>query len=204
VLPNRVEAAARALPANRGGGPICQRPHPRCHRPRMSKRSKSSAQAREWPTPLDAGWTVVYVETPELAASVRSRARPPNRPSAARGVIRRGKPSHSTVPPQRPPSLSTLKRGNATRVVVGHPKRKGWRAWIRPQPLLQLMKEARGFDVIAIAAATDTSRKQSAGLGSAYCHSRSSGIAMPGEWSSPPYAPALPSGCIPVSSFRIW
>jgi two-component system sensor histidine kinase KdpD len=39
-----------------------------------------------------------------------------------------------------------------TRVVLGAPKRRGWRAWLRPSAATELALRARDFDVITIAA----------------------------------------------------
>ena len=36
---------------------------------------------------------------------------------------------------------------NATRLIVGAPKRRGWRAWLRPSTATELVRRARGFDV---------------------------------------------------------
>jgi two-component system sensor histidine kinase KdpD len=40
----------------------------------------------------------------------------------------------------------------ATRVVVGAPKRRGWRALLRPSTSTELVRRARGFDVVTVAA----------------------------------------------------
>jgi two-component system sensor histidine kinase KdpD len=40
---------------------------------------------------------------------------------------------------------------HATRVIVGAPKRRGWRALLRPSASAQLVMNARGFDVITVA-----------------------------------------------------
>ncbi len=102
---------------------------------------------------LDAGWIVVYVETPELLRL--SEAERDRRIDLLRLAESLGA---ETVTLDGPSAAATIveyaQTRNATRVVVGHPKRKGWRAWIRPSTATQLMKEARGFDVITIAAAT--------------------------------------------------
>jgi two-component system, OmpR family, sensor histidine kinase KdpD len=41
---------------------------------------------------------------------------------------------------------------HATRVIVGAPKRRGWRAWLRPSTATELVRNAVGFDVMLIAA----------------------------------------------------
>ena len=42
---------------------------------------------------------------------------------------------------------------NATRVIVGAPKRRGLRAWLRPSTATELVRRARDFDVVLIAPA---------------------------------------------------
>ncbi len=44
---------------------------------------------------------------------------------------------------------------NATRVIVGAPKRRGWRTWLRPSTPQQLIRHARTFDVVTIAVAEE-------------------------------------------------
>ncbi|EQD33079.1 sensor histidine kinase KdpD, partial [mine drainage metagenome] len=46
-----------------------------------------------------------------------------------------------------------------TRVLVGAPKRHGWRAWARASTSTVLVKQARGFDVIVVAPAGRTKRQ---------------------------------------------
>ena len=53
---------------------------------------------------------------------------------------------------------------NATRVIVGTPKRHGWRAWLRPSTATQLIRHARGFDVTAIARPERLQAHPTAGL----------------------------------------
>ncbi|MGB6488234.1 MAG: hypothetical protein WBE91_15265, partial [Steroidobacteraceae bacterium] len=48
----------------------------------------------------------------------------------------------------------------ATRVMVGAPKRRGWRAWLRPSAATQLLHQARGFDVVVIAPADSAVRQR--------------------------------------------
>ncbi len=50
------------------------------------------------------------------------------------------------------PRRSTRAMRHATRVIVGAPKRHGWRAWLRPSTATELMRRARGFDLLLIAA----------------------------------------------------
>ena len=76
---------------------------------------------------------------------------------------------------------------NATRVIVGAPKRRGWRAWLRPSTSTQLMRHARGFDVTAIAA-PDRVRSRALHRGSeqrsAESPQPSAGGATAGRWRS--------------------
>jgi two-component system sensor histidine kinase KdpD len=51
----------------------------------------------------------------------------------------------------------------ATRVIVGSPKRKGWWSWLQSSTPTQLVKQARGFDVISIAAPDQTTPRSSPG-----------------------------------------
>jgi two-component system, OmpR family, sensor histidine kinase KdpD len=148
---NRVEAAARALPTNRGrfaNDRILVAIGPDSQAEQLVRAGKRMADA------LDAGWIVVYVETPELlrlSETERDRRIDLLRLAESLGA--------EAVTLDGPSAAATLldyaQTRNATRVVVGHPKRKGWRAWIRSSTVTQLIKDAKGFDVITIAAATE-------------------------------------------------
>jgi two-component system sensor histidine kinase KdpD len=104
---------------------------------------------------LDAEWTVVYVETPmllrlsdeqrnrridvlRLAESLGAESVTLDGPSAAGALVEYAETRH------------------ATRVIVGAPKRRGWRAWLRPSTATELARRARGFDVVLIASAGRT------------------------------------------------
>jgi two-component system, OmpR family, sensor histidine kinase KdpD len=148
---DRVEAAARALPVNRGKGRfandrILVAIGPDEQADQLVRAGKRMADA------LDASWIVVYVETPELLRL--SEAERDRRIDLLRLAESLGA---ETVTLDGPSAAATLveyaQTRNATRVVVGHPKRKGWRAWIRSSTTTQLIRHATGFDVIAIAAA---------------------------------------------------
>ena len=155
---DRVEAAARALPNNRGrsrfaNDRILVAVGPDEQAEQLVRAGKRMADA------LDAGWFVVYVETPELlklAEADRDRRIDILRLAESLGA--------ETVTLDGPSAAATLleyaQTRNVTRVVVGHAKRKGWRAWIRPSTTTQLVKEARGFDVITIAAAPDATPRR--------------------------------------------
>ena len=155
---DRVEAAARALPTNSGrfaNDRILVAVGPDSQAEQLIRAGKRMADA------LDAGWIVVYVETPELLRL--SEAERDRRVDLLRLAESLGA---ETVTLDGPSAAATLleyaQTRNATRVVVGHPKRKGWRAWIRSSTATQLIKNAKGFDVITIAAATEsTSRRRS-------------------------------------------
>jgi two-component system sensor histidine kinase KdpD len=161
---DRVEAAARALPANRGKGRfandrILVAVGPDEQAEQLVRAGKRMADA------LDASWIVVYVETPELLRL--SEAERDRRIDLLRLAESLGA---ETVTLDGPSAAATLieyaQTRNATRVVVGHPKRKGWRAWIRASTATQLTRGAHGFDVIIIAAASETTpRRNNGGLG---------------------------------------
>ncbi len=101
---------------------------------------------------LDAEWTVVYVETPELlrlSEDERNRRIDLLRLAESLGgeTVTLDGPSAAAVIAEYAPTR------HATRVLVGSSTRRGWRAWLRPSTASQLMRLARGFDVIVIAPA---------------------------------------------------
>ena len=98
---------------------------------------------------LDAQWTVVYVETPELLRlpeTERNRRIDLLRLAESLGA--------ETVTLDGPRAAGTLieyaRTRKASRVLVGAPKRRGWRAWLRPSTATELVRRARGFDVITL------------------------------------------------------
>src|SRR5450756_117833 len=98
---------------------------------------------------LHARWLVVYVETPDLLRlpeAERNRGIDLLRLAESLGA--------ESVTLDGPSASATLveyaQTRNATRVIVGSPKRWGWRAWLRPSTATQLIRHARGFDVTAI------------------------------------------------------
>lgn len=106
---------------------------------------------------LDAAWSVVYVETPELlrlSQHERNRRIDLLRLAESLGA--------ETVTLDGPTAAEALIEyahiRNATRVIVGAPKRRGWRAWLRPSTTTELARKAKSFDVIAIAPA-DTAKR---------------------------------------------
>jgi two-component system sensor histidine kinase KdpD len=103
---------------------------------------------------LDAQWTVVYVETPDLlrlSAIERNRRIDLLRLAESLGAetVTLDGPSAAKV------LLEYAQTRNATRLVIGAPKRRGLRAWWRPSTTTEIVRRARGFDVITIGATED-------------------------------------------------
>ena len=48
---------------------------------------------------------------------------------------------------------------------IGAPKRRGWRAWLRPSTTTELVRKARGFDVITIGVADEHAQPTARGAG---------------------------------------
>ncbi len=101
---------------------------------------------------LDAQWSVVYVETPSLlrlSEAQRNRRIDVLRLAESLGA--------ETVTLDGPSAADALveyaQTRHATRVIVGSPKRRGWRAWLRPSTATELARRARGFDIVQIASA---------------------------------------------------
>src|SRR6516164_8614336 len=148
---DRVEAAARALPVDRAqtriaGDRVLVAVGPDEQAPELVRAGKRMADA------LDAEWTVVYVETPallRLSEAARNRRIDVLRLAESLGG--------ETVTLDGPSAAATLAEyahvRNATRLIVGAPKRRGWRAWLRPSTATELVRRARGFDVVMIAPA---------------------------------------------------
>ncbi len=145
----RVEAASRALQPERASGRIAGERvlvavGPDAQAEQLVRTGKRMADA------LAASWTVVYVETPALlrlsetdrnrrisvlclAESLGAEAVTLDGPSAAAAL------------------LEYAQTRRATRLIVGAPKRRGWRAWTRASTSTTLVRQARGFDVLVIA-----------------------------------------------------
>jgi len=148
---DRVEAASRALPVDRAqarlaGDRLLVAVGPDEQAPELVRAGKRMADA------LDAEWTVVYVETPallRLSEAARNRRIDVLRLAESLGG--------ETVTLDGPSAAATLAEyahvRHATRVIVGAPKRRGWRAWLRPSTATELVRRARGFDVVMIAPA---------------------------------------------------
>ncbi len=79
---------------------------------------------------------------------------------------------------------------HVTRVIVGSPKRYGWRALLRPSAAIELARRARGFDVITVAATESASER----LG-ARPRRAPSGRPRPIRWSRYAWAVALAAAC---------
>src|SRR5262245_58744943 len=108
---------------------------------------------------LDAQWSVVYVETPELlrlSAAERNRRIDLLRLAESLGAetVTLDGPSAAQV------LLEYARTRNATRLVIGAPKRRGLRAWLRPSTTTAIVRKARGFDVITIGASGESSAPQ--------------------------------------------
>ncbi|HKU16347.1 MAG TPA: sensor histidine kinase KdpD [Steroidobacteraceae bacterium] len=115
---------------------------------------------------LDAHWSVVYVETPQLlrlSTADRNRRIDLLRLAESLGA--------ETVTLDGPSAAQALleyaRTRKATRLVVGAAKRTGWRAWLRPSTTTEIVRQARGFDVITIGVAegvrNDEARPEIAG-----------------------------------------
>jgi len=158
---DRVEAAARALPEDKtrlriAGDRILVAVGPDAQSEQLVRVGKRMSDA------LDAQWTVVYVETPRLlrlADSDRNRRIEVLRLAESLGA--------ETVTLDGPSAAETLieyaQTRHATRVIVGAPKRRGWRAILRPSASVQLVMGARGFDVITVATTERTAIRPAAG-----------------------------------------
>jgi two-component system, OmpR family, sensor histidine kinase KdpD len=151
---DRVEAASRALPVDRAqarlaGDRLLVAVGPDEQAPELVRAGKRMADA------LDAEWTVVYVETPallKLSEAARNRRIDVLRLAESLGG--------ETVTLDGPSAAATLAEyaqvRHATRVIVGAPKRQGWRAWLRASTATELVRRAHGFDLVMIAPAAHT------------------------------------------------
>jgi len=158
---DRVEAAARALPEDRtrtrlAGDRILVAVGPDAQSEQLVRVGKQMSDA------LDADWTVVYVETPRLLRlpdSDRNRRVEVLRLAESLGA--------ETVTLDGPSPAETLieyaQTRHATRVIVGAPKRRGWRAVLRPSASVHLVENARGFDVLTVATTERTAVRPAAG-----------------------------------------
>ena len=147
----RVEAASRAM---RSAGPgariagdhILVAVGPDLQAEQLVRTGKRTADA------FAARWTVVYVETPallRLSDADRNRRIAVLRLAESLGA--------ETVTLDGPSAAAALleyaQMRGATRILVGTPKRRGWRAWVRGSTSSTLVKRAKGFDVVVVAPA---------------------------------------------------
>ncbi len=147
----RVEAAARELQPQHGRGRIAGERilvavGPDEQAEQLVRAGKRMSDA------LAAGWSVVYVETPallRLSDAERNRRIAVLRLAESLGA--------ETVTLDGPSAAAALleyaQTRRATRVLVGAPKRRGWRGWTRASTSNLLVTQARGFDVIVVAPA---------------------------------------------------
>ncbi|HEY2591328.1 MAG TPA: sensor histidine kinase KdpD [Steroidobacteraceae bacterium] len=99
---------------------------------------------------LDANWIVVYIETPALLKMSDAQR------NRRIDILRLGESlGAETVTIDGPTATEALleyaQTRNATRVIVGAPKRSGLKALLRPSTATELARRARGFDVITVA-----------------------------------------------------
>ena len=99
---------------------------------------------------LDAEWTAVYVETPalqRLSAAERDRRVDILRlaESLGAGTVTLDGTTAATA------LIEYVRTRGITRVLVGEPKRRGWRALWRTSTATELVTRAQGFDVLVVA-----------------------------------------------------
>ena len=107
---------------------------------------------------LDAEWTAVYVETPalqRLSAAERDRRIDVLRlaESLGAGTVTLDGTTAATA------LLEYARTRGATRIVVGEPKRRGWRRWLRPSTTTELVRRAGAFDVLVVAQQDQRARR---------------------------------------------
>ena len=99
---------------------------------------------------MDAEWLVVSVETPAML-KLKEKARN-RRVQVLRLAESLGAETVTLDGPSASAALSEYARlRNVTRIVVGKPKRAGWRRLFRQSTAIRLMKARSGFDVSSIA-----------------------------------------------------
>ena len=99
---------------------------------------------------LDAEWTAVYVETPallRLSDADRDRRVDILRmaESLGAGTVTLDGTTAATA------LIEYARTRGATRVLVGEPKRRSWQALLRPSTATELVRRAKGFDVLVVA-----------------------------------------------------
>jgi two-component system sensor histidine kinase KdpD len=160
---DRVEAASRALAPERArariaGDRILVAVGPDMQAEQLVRAGKRMADA------LDAHWTVIFVETLRL---LRLSDADRNRRIAVLRLAESLGAETVTLDGPSPAAalLEYAQTRGATRVIVGAPKRRGWRAWLRPSTATQLLHQARGFDVLIIAPAEAAARQPAPSAG---------------------------------------
>ena len=186
---DRVEAASRALRtdlsrARIAGDRVLVAVGPDAQAEQLVRSGKRLADA------LDAKWTVVYVETPALLRlSDQDRNR---RIDVLRLAESLGGETVTLDGPSAAAAVAEYAQTrNVTRVLVGAPKRRGWRALLRPSTSTQLLKLARGFDVLMVSPseqAAEPSRPSSTRAIEAVAQ-------PPTPWDRYGWAAAISAGC---------
>ncbi len=150
-MTHRVEAAARvSLAGDRSSREWLAQDHllvavgPDTQAEQLVRAGKRMADA------LRSRWTVVYVETPallRLSTAQRNRRIELLRLAESLGA--------ETVTLDGPTAAAALleyaRTRRATRVLVGAPKRRGWRTLWRRSTAEELVQRAAGFDVVTVA-----------------------------------------------------
>ncbi len=186
---DRVEAASRALRtdlsrARIAGDRVLVSVGPDAQAEQLVRAGKRLADA------LDAEWSVVFVETPALLRlSDKDRNR---RIDVLRLAESLGGETVTLDGPSAAAAVAEYAQTrNVTRVLVGAPKRRGWRALVRPSTSTQLLKLARGFDVLMVSPseqAAESSRPSSTGAIEAVAQ-------PPTRWDRYGWAAAISLGC---------
>jgi two-component system sensor histidine kinase KdpD len=109
---------------------------------------------------LDAEWTAVYVETPalqRLSNAERDRRVDILRlaESLGAGTVTLDGTTAATA------LIEYARTRGATRVLVGEPKRRGWQALLRPSTATELVRRAKGFDVLVVARQGEEAKRPS-------------------------------------------
>ena len=138
---------------------------------------------------LDAEWTAVYVETPalqRLSAAERDRRIDILRlaESLGAGTVTLDGPTAATA------LMEYARTRGATRVLVGEPKRRGWKALLRPSTATELVQRAKGFDVLVVA------RQGVDGTGRAKPHLE---FSREVPWTRYGWAAAIAAGCTGIA-----
>ena len=153
---DRVQAASRASPEDPGTRGWLARDRLLVATGPDPQSEQTIRAGKRLAVALDAEWTVVYVETPglrRLTDRERDRRVALLRLAESLGAETVTLDGHTVVDAL----IEYAQTRHVTRVIVGAPKRSGWRSWFRPSAATELALRARGFDVIAIAASAPES-----------------------------------------------